>query len=346
MENGLIPAINFKGPVHPDENTTSQLIWNQLRGPFLLPVNGCVKCTDWEMIQFGIVGCRTCGSFHICSFQRCIVTEIENHHVCNITGCVVKTLVYDLNEYVTTVSRDLPNRTTSTKRKSVMDGYTGDGASKPIDDRVTKLKKNFNVLLPNKRHSVSRCLNFHERVCMRVLCSNAMVICFEKEQLKLHNRLRWSFMRNVKSLKMERRPYHPNLIIMISKVAKDIENYRLPITNDTIALRKDLVYRCAQDIYKFTSSMILSKAVFTSTIDPSVMIIGLLYLMRSGLVHNNITILPQYRELSHLLPPENFMHLFNVKSKIITITENIVKCHLRTLSIDEIKEIGYETLDI
>ena len=153
-------------------------------------------------------------------------------------------------------------------------------------------------------------------------------------------------MRNVRSLKMERRPYHPNLIVMASKIATDIENYRLPISNDTATLQKDIAYRCAQDIYKFTSSMIVSKALFTNTIDPTVMVIGLLYLMRSGLVHKNITILPQYRVLSHLLPPENFIYLFNVKSKIITITENIVKCHLRTLSIDEIKDIGYETLDM
>ena len=345
MENGLIPAGQFKGPVRPDEKTISQLIWQQLRAPFLLPVNGCVKCVEWEAVDFACMGCRICGSFHLCSIQTCTVTEIENHHVCNITGAVVRSVTYDQNEYMTTVAQDLPNKTTSTyKRKSVVDGSNGEGPSKPLDDRVTKLNKTVN-LLPNKRQSVSRCLNFHERVCMRVLCSNSMALCFEKEQLKLHNRLRWSFMRNVRSLKMERRPYHPNLIVMASKIATDIENYRLPISNDTATLRKDIAYRCAQDIYKFTSSMIVSKALFTNTIDPTVMVIGLLYLMRSGLVHKNITILPQYRVLSHLLPPENFIYLFNVKSKIITITENIVKCHLRTLSIDEIKDIGYETLD-
>ena len=180
---------------------------------------------------------------------------------------------------------------------------------------------------------------------MRVLCSNIMVTCCDKEKLKLHNRLKWSFMRHIRELKMKRRLHNPNLIVMISKIATDIENYRLPISNDTETLRKDIAGRCANEIFKFTSSMIASKAVFTGTIDPTTMVIGLLYLLRSGLVHKDITILPQYRVLSHLLPPENFIHLFRVKSKIITITENIVKCHLRTLSMDEIKAIGYETLD-
>jgi hypothetical protein len=152
-------------------------------------------------------------------------------------------------------------------------------------------------------------------------------------------------MRHIRALKMERRQENPNLISMISKIAADIENYRLPIANETTALRKHISFRCANDIFKFTSSMVNSKAVFTNTIDPTTMVIGLLYLLRSGLVHNNITILPQYRELGYLLPPENFIHLLHVKSKIITITENIVKCHLRTLSDTELKDIGYETID-
>ena len=364
MENGFVPAGQFKGPCRPIEKTASQFIWLQLRSPFLLPPNGCVECLEWEAVEFGIMGCRICGSFHVCSVWTCPVTEIESHHVCIITGAVVRSVTYDQTEYMPTVVHDtsdrilrfgklvpLPGKQVPSPGKLVplsdssnQDTYRikvrGDGMGDPPDERVAVVHVH-----PTKRQSVSRCLNFHERVCLRVLCSNTMVTCCDKEKLKLHNRLKWSFMRHIKELKMKRRRYNPNLIVLISKIATDIENYRLPISNDTDTLRKDLAYRCANDIYKFTSSMIASKAAFTGTIDPTTMVIGLLYLLRSGLVHKDITVLPQYRVLSHLLPPENFIHLFQVKSKIITITENIVKCHLRTLSMDAIKDIGYETLD-
>jgi len=327
MENGLIPACQYKGPDLIEKKTTSQFIWQQLRTPFLLPPGGCVKCVDWEAIEFGCMGCLICGNFHVCSERTCHVTEIESHHVCNITGAVVRSVTYDQTEYLTTVVFDTP---TTNKRNPTHEAC--------MQHRAL-------LVVPNKRSTVSSCLNFHERVCLQVLLSPTTEVCSDKERLKLHNRLRWSFMRHIRALKMERRQESPNLVLMISKIAGDIENYRLPITNETTALRRHIAIRCANDIFKFTSSMVNSKAVFTHTIDPTTMVIGLLYLLRSGLVHQNITILPQYRELGYLLPPENFIHLLHVKSKIITITENIVKCHLRTLSDTELKDIGYESID-
>ncbi len=152
-------------------------------------------------------------------------------------------------------------------------------------------------------------------------------------------------MKNVRQFKMKRCDHAPNVIILASRIASDVENYRLPLMNDTSTLRKTLAQSCAHAILKFTCSMTLSKAQFTMNLDAKTMIIGLLYLLRSGLVHRSITILPQFRELAYLLPPENYINLFGVKSKIITETENIVKCHLRTLSDGQIKDIGYEAFD-
>ena len=152
-------------------------------------------------------------------------------------------------------------------------------------------------------------------------------------------------MRHVRAFKLKHCNRPPNCIALISKIAVDIENYRLPITNNTDSIRQELAYSCAQDIFKFTCSMTQSNAMFTMNLDPTTMVIGLLYLLRSGLVHKNMTVLPRYRSLAYLLPPENYICMFGVKSKIITECENIVKCHLRTLSDSDIKEIGYEAFD-
>jgi hypothetical protein len=334
--------------------TVSQKIWSQLRAPFMLPRGGCVACTHWEAVEFGCMGCRRCGNFHICSMKTCPVTEVENNHVCTITGAVVRTITYDSSEYLSTASHDSVTAATNGgvlfRKKAIAASMTdappkamGVGGTSGVSAPVRMYKNVSSVI--TKKHTVSRCINFHQRVCMRVLCSDTTNICYEKEQTKLRNRLRWSFMRHVRTLKMQRLKTAPNVIVMISNIAKDIENYRLPIMNDTASLRKELAYSCAQDIFKFTCSMMHSNAVFTMNLDAATMVIGLLYLLRSGLVHKNMTVLPRCRALAYLLPPENYISLFGVKSKIITECENIVKCHLRTLSDAEIKDIGYEALD-
>lgn len=340
-------------------HTISQKIWLQLRTPFMLPSGNCVPCSQWEAVEFGCMGCKRCGNFHVCNIKTCPVKEIENNHVCTITGAVVRSITYDNTEYINTASHETVTPGTnggilfrkkaisaSMKENTIHENkgicVTHEGISN--DHKRNNPYKNVPSII-TKKHTVSRCINFHQRVCMSILCSETTSLCYEKEQIKLRNRLRWSFMRHVRACKLQRMQSAPNLIIMISKIAKDIENYRLPIMNDTASLRRKLAYSCAQEIFKFTCSMTYSNAMFTMNLDAVTMVIGLLYLLRSGLVHKNMTVLPRCRALAYLLPPENYINMFGVKSKIITECENIVKCHLRTLSDAEIKDIGYETLD-
>lgn len=342
----LVPSAQFI----PTEETTAiltqnQLIWRQIRSPFLLPVKTCSECFEWEAVEFGIMGCRICGNFHVCSVKTCPITEIESHHVCNITGAVVRTVTYDPNEYLSTVY--VPSEVSPAQYAPRIINPLPRGKSRDMQ-RLESSEVSpavYKTTVSTKRQTATRCQNFHERVCLQVLCSATTTACNNKESVKLYNRLRWSFMRHIRYSKLKRLNTNPNLIVMISKIAVDIENYRLPISNSTDTLRKDLAYKCAAAIFKFNSSMVQSNATFAHTMDATTMVIGLLYLLRSGLVHKNITVLPQYRALSYLLPPENFICLFNVKSKIITETENIVKCYLRSLTDRQIKEIGYEALD-
>jgi hypothetical protein len=360
----LLSSQNFRGlsdTAVGKAHTVSQNIWRQLRSPFLLPLGCCGTCVQWEAIEYGKMGCVVCGSFHICCITTCPITEIENNHVCNITGAVVKTITYDTSEYLSTAAYDTqpstitcksirralgiqPNTKTSTSTQSQFHNSHNvdkDNSTHGVVQRIGRVVS----VTPTKRHTVSRCINFHERICLRVLCSDTTDQCYEKEQVKLRNRLRWSFMRHVRAFKLRHRDMYPNCIVMLSSIATDIENYRLPVANSTDAVRKELARNCAQDIFRFTCSMTQSNALFTLNMDPTTMVIGLLYLLRSGLVHKNMTVLPQYRSLAYLLPPENYIYLFGVKSKIITECENIVKCHLRTLSDIDIKDIGYEAFD-
>jgi hypothetical protein len=349
----MVSSKNFRGSSdtpYGKKLTLSQTIWLQLRSPFLLPHNMCVKCDNWEIIEYGKMGCKTCGGFHVCSPTTCPLSEIENNHVCIITGAVVKTITYDSNEYLSTATRDAQSTSeifTSLIRKkttTTSDDQVTQGSASTTTKKKSRVAR---TIYPTtiKRHTVSHCINFHQRVCMEVMCSDITIQCYEKERTKLRNRLRWSFMKNVRAFKMRRRDHAPNVIIMASAIAADIENYRLPLMNDTSALRKDLANTCAHAIFKFTCSMTQSNAQFTLNLDAKTLIIGLLYLLRSGLVHRDITVLPKYASLAYLLPPENYINLFGVKSKIITETENVIKCQLRTIGDTHIKQMNYESFD-
>ena len=202
------------------------------------------------------MGCKRCGNFHICCIKTCPITEIENNHVCTITGAVVRSITYDSTEYINTASQETSTPATNGgilfRKKAITASLTSvsttsdpDSSSARADTsggKRVRIYKNVSSII-TKKHTVSRCINFHQRVCMRILCSDTTTSCYEKEQTKLRNRLRWSFMRHIRSCKLQRRDRAPNMIVMISKIAKDIENYRLPIMNDTLSLRQQLAHR-------------------------------------------------------------------------------------------------------
>jgi hypothetical protein len=74
-------------------------------------------------------------------------------------------------------------------------------------------------------------------------------------------------------------------------------------------------------------------------------IVGLLYVMRQGITSNNTALLSRVQILNHILPQENYIkHIFNVRSRVITETENMVKMAMRKLSIYNVINKHYRTL--
>lgn len=70
----------------------AEAVWKALRSPFVLPPSAQTwhKC-DWEMIDFGLAGCRLCGSIHCCSADICEDTcQEDDHLVCTISGLCLR----------------------------------------------------------------------------------------------------------------------------------------------------------------------------------------------------------------------------------------------------------------
>jgi len=69
-------------------------------------------------------------------------------------------------------------------------------------------------------------------------------------------------------------------------------------------------------------------------------VIGLMYLMRHGIIVKGVVVLPRLHMLHNTLPLETHLHFFGMKAKVITETENTVKQVLKHLSIQELAVYG------
>lgn len=69
--------------------------------------------------------------------------------------------------------------------------------------------------------------------------------------------------------------------------------------------------------------------------------IGLLYLMRNGIIMHGTVILPKLPRLVAILPPEShLLHTFGIKGKCVTETENVVKTMLRCVGPSDLERVG------
>lgn len=189
-------------------------------------------------------------------------------------------------------------------------------------------------------------------VCRSMLCSQACIQCLQKERQKLHARVRWSIMQNIRKIKRQmphrRRPVQ--VLGIISAVAEDLQNYRmLPV--DVPDLRQPLsetcaalAEQCAQVITSFLNKAHAVVPNFMYNVPLHVFIVGVLYLLRVGLIAQHIVLLPQMHILTHLIPCENLLEqFFQVKCKNITEVENIIKLHTRMLSRSKLLRMQCET---
>lgn len=72
-------------------------------------------------------------------------------------------------------------------------------------------------------------------------------------------------------------------------------------------------------------------------------IVGMLYLMRSGIMFENLIILPKLNKLEYILPPENSLNsVFDIRAKYLTETENRIKFCLRSTSKHKLQISGFK----
>jgi hypothetical protein len=312
----------------------STQIWKQIRAPFRFPTGTCAQHI-WEIVEYGVAGCRRCGDLHVCQFLgkvQCDAEQIENQCVCLVTGCVLKENEFRVDPFIDSgvvyespISGDPVHTTTTRRSRGKHDAAHALGC--------TTSAANSRGVSPLLIHTI----------CNKLLCSEYTTQSYEKELRKLQSRIRWSFLRHIKERKLHFPRECVNMILLISKIGEDIAGFRTVPSCDTSAHRAQLLETVVEYIARFTA---LTRNCYPISmlhdLKPETLIIGTLYLLRVGLVHLNITLLPRIPMLRFFLPTENQLHTFGFKSKTITEVENVCKSYLRSVrSAECLARLGY-----
>jgi hypothetical protein len=298
--------------------------WRTLRQPFVLPLGCCcAKPHDWESITADVAGCKKCGDVHVCNEldpQNCQTESIDNILVCTITGLVLRTNNFQENWVPCTNSTGI--------LQSAFDEF-----KKPCINAGKEVIS----------------LEETKRLCFHLLCSQYTLESFEKEYRKVTARIKWSFNRHVREHKHKNNNQEQplNLILLIGRMMwTDLRGLRFIPTSNTSKMRRELAEKAAVYIYTFVCLTSSKQSFHTLYHDMKVssFCVGLLYMLRTGLVHCNTVVLPCLPKLKHLLPTENQIDRFGFRSKIITMAENSIKSFFRNITVNEFESLGFSKI--
>jgi hypothetical protein len=316
-------------------------LWLLMRNPFVVPKSICSH-NDWEMFDMHMAGCRKCGFLHLCHHDHCPTSlSHEGMSICNITGVCTRMLNFCATEYVDTVQNQLldPWQKMSPKHKK--------GVAKVSAVRVNRKKKYRNLgslKRPVATLRIWRKLDIDEEISTyvrKILCTEdwdkSHIIEQERYLVKWLN----SFTKIARDFKKQNPGILPIIPDLYTKTLTVMGNTRIP-PDISITDRTTLASWCTE---KIRHHLMILHTNFPDIIQVSRIqgiVVGLMYLMRCGIIVKGVVVLPRLQLLHDVLPLETHLNqMFNIKGKVITETENTIKQVLKSLSTNEL--IAYST---
>lgn len=295
-------------------------VWRNIRAPFCLPRHNVVHVCQYEKIDIDICGCTHCGWVHVCSVHvedkyklrqcqdvvdfdtNCQKELTEENIVCLKTGFCLPLSLYSTLEFSDTVSLPTP---CSPKRT-----------------------------IQHKHDYVRMCIQ-------EMLCSCKALRCWKHETNLLYHKLKTCFSKVMKRYSCTHQDYMPNYCDIVCMYANASKRLKVTTTRYDRDVRMQIVHNCSVAVSRIIHILLVVAKDVIATVKEEILIVGLLYLMRSGLVIGNMSILPKLQLLETLLPTENNLFaFFGIKCKTITETENLVKLQLRGTPLARLRQFG------
>ena len=279
-------------------------IWWRLRRPFRYPKAG--HSCSWERYDADRAGCVLCGALHVCSGSmigcKCPLFETDDSgHVCLITGLCIPEVRAAHSEFVDNVCFDRQYEGAS------------DVDDEGVHDKVSSIIRAF-------------------------LTSSKTIMCRKQEYEKYRQRTKQAFWRVMRQRKRDH-PYSlPCLCSVVAEVAhlenlqpfQCLKSMRCENVESTALVEQVInassanIAGCILQIQRMGFRKLYQGGKFPS------MIIGMLYMSRTGLHVGDCFKLPAVRDVHELLPSETYLNSLGISNKVICDTENEIKSCIRT----------------
>ena len=177
----------------------------------------------------------------------------------------------------------------------------------------------------------------------QLLCSKEARQSIQQELEKREFRARMTFVKLAKQAKAQRSPL--NLVDLCTQTAQAMASVRKPLMLECVDASA-LAHACSRHIDRFCRIFLDTLRCTPQSVKMHGFVVGLFYLMRTGLVLcGNIEVIPKVEELAWTLPSENHIKVvFKMSTKIMTEVENFIKFTVKPLSRDKLVEMGFRAV--
>jgi hypothetical protein len=181
----------------------------------------------------------------------------------------------------------------------------------------------------------------------RILVSPESRKCLQNENAKLSKKLEVCFAKLLRTHKIQNPGKAPNICDITTKLAARMHNVRICPVQFNEQLRAKIAASCCKWITRLIHVLHnISTSILTHT-KQETFVVGLLYLMRTGLVIHNTYVLPKCHALHRLLPLESHLQPhFGIKCKSITEIENLIKIQIRDIGASQVRKLGLHIIDL
>lgn len=275
-------------------------LWQRAHKPFLFP-EWAKHEHEWEAYDLCMAGCKHCGLQHLCSVNTCPYVKCDDGTlVCTITGLCLESLTVSNKEFSDCA-------TTSIAEKDECSDLDGELHTMVFD------------------------------VLRELLLSNTTATLLRLEHDKLTRRRIHLFHKNARRIKTHEK--NPNLIDIFTETINQTVLYRTPYILPEQSLLA-ICQQCTTNIFRVFKLLRINndKRGWKRSIQRmKSIVVGLVYMTRTGVMWNDTVILPYMSVMNNVLPHEvSLQQIMGLRPKIITETENFIKTSMRSICIGDI----------
>lgn len=175
-----------------------------------------------------------------------------------------------------------------------------------------------------------------KRYVQQLLVSDESLAAYNREVQRIRTKIQMYIQQRLRTEK----PQMTNLIVVLEDALQVVQSNRTLQQQYDRQFRETVARKCEDYICVIINMCMHYFKMPTRASEIRILVFGLMYLMRVGVVVYDIQVIPCVAELAYLLPAENTLHAFGFRPKFITDTENKFKYMLRSMPMEKLSLLG------